>query len=789
MNSYKLSRHRYQFFWFFNNLLLLLLLVFVQPPESTYSEANTLPMFAPSGHFETNFLPEGSLSVANNNFIFVYDGGLMRSDNGGATWRTMTISANIVVPSPNFHNDKIVFASSSQGFILSFDQGYTWRSPQQPINFSAQQIVVSPRFVTDRTVYVISSGELKYSTDGGDHWQTKSLPIAAGIERLILAPSDESNQTLYLHLYHPDPGEYTLWRSLDGGTNWSRADIGLNTENGNYVYDLGAVSLNANHDLLFAATRLGVFASLDQGQVWHHLSTKVFSTLLVLPDVVTTQTFLGVELTTGQLYRTTDLGITWIPQLDNYFIRDSTISAHYEVDNTIVVRSRDRLWASTDRGASWQQKSGPLSTANYSRIYQIVLSPNYENDGTLFAAAQLSGGTTDDNHLLRSNNFGQTWSIHELSGTGYLQVAISPNFSNDGVVWVTRNEQLYRSTDGGIHWTLTATLPITPSVGQTRIQLSPNYANDQTIFVNHYLQGFYRSTNNGVTWSQLATDMSEAILRFVVSPGYPSDPTIYISINNEGLYRSTNDGATWQLVNPPGFRSEQEVVLSPNFTQDNTLFVIKGAGQGVYRSTNRGNTWTDVTGPYLNYDVRSLAISPRFTQDQTIVSGRNYGPLYISEDAGATWFQMDHLTGIGGIMHNQGGLALGYKGGLLQPIAGSNGIQFYQWPTHVRPPTSLGIPMIPNSPGPTILSYSLPQHDEEIHWTASEAIPWLTASPLEGTLTTPLILTVDHTATTFPASAHFTMQVYYSGRQMRSYIVPVRAFYASHHIYMPAIER
>src|SRR5690606_30395539 len=116
------------------------------------------------------------------------------------------------------------------------------------------------------------------------------------------------------------------------------------------------------------------------------------------------------------------------------------------------------------------------------------------------------------------------------------------------------------------------------------------------------------STDNGASWVQLITNMSNAITDFAISPGYPADPTLYLSVYNDGLYRSTNGGTSWNLLPQPDTPTSFAVALSPNFVQDNTLFIAENgnSGGGVYRSTNRGNTWTDVTGPYLAYFVHGL---------------------------------------------------------------------------------------------------------------------------------------------------------------------------------------
>src|SRR5690606_1597313 len=129
------------------------------------------------------------------------------------------------------------------------------------------------------------------------------------------------------------------------------------------------------------------------------------------------------------------------------------------------------------------------------------------------------------------------------------------------------------------------------------------------------------------------------------------------------------------------------------------------------------------------------------------------------------------------------------KNGLLQPIASFRSIYFYQWPTAIQPPTSIGIPLEPNSTEPGSIAIPLPQHEQEIHWAVTENIPWLTVSPATGTLLNPMVFTVDPTAVTIPASGTVNIGVYFSTKQAKFYTVPVYAFYANHHRFFPVVQR
>ncbi len=95
------------------------------------------------------------------------------------------------------------------------------------------------------------------------------------------------------------------------------------------------------------------------------------------------------------------------------------------------------------------------------------------------------------------------------------------------------------------------------------------------IFVNVFLNGFYRSTTDGSTWQSLP-----------LSPRYPydikvnNDDVVYASCS-EGVYRSTANGFEWSQINN-GFTDSSRVHCFA-FNTNNHIFA--GAEDGeVYRS-------------------------------------------------------------------------------------------------------------------------------------------------------------------------------------------------------------
>ncbi|MBS0661431.1 MAG: choice-of-anchor J domain-containing protein [Verrucomicrobia bacterium] len=156
---------------------------------------------------------------------------------------------------------------------------------------------------------------------------------------------------------------------------------------------------------------------------------------------------------------------------------------------------------------------------------------------------------------------------------------------------------LWYSSDSGASWNpvndFMANLAITSLV------MDPNnpdimYASTGEGFFNVDAirgAGIFKSTDAGVTWSQLsATNTSNFYYtnRIAISP----NGATLLAATSTGLFRSTDAGVTWNQVQATASRMTQ-VVFDPN---DSTKAVGVGYGSLAFYSTDSGATWTAATG-------------------------------------------------------------------------------------------------------------------------------------------------------------------------------------------------
>ncbi len=281
-------------------------------------------------------------------------------------------------------------------------------------------------------------------------------------------------------------------------------------------------------------------------------------------------------------------------------------------------------------------KQAPLamSPAGHA-IVGVLPSPDYTHDQTLLLLL-------DQGILLRSTDGGQQW--HQLRGglptaePLTLQVRFSPYYALDRTIFAAgyrnegRGEGVLRSTDGGNSWQ-----PRWQGLTHLRItdlRLSPRFGSDQTLWVKanyHQVvsgevgQSWQRSTDNGITWSVVATGTSESQLTQSLAslPDFPEQTAFNLPVRiregDHGLAYSPDHGESWLPIGLPLAEGEWVLTLLPAPT-----YAIDVAADGViyalsdyhlWRTSDNGRSWSrwqaTIQQPraYANA-LRVLEISP-----------------------------------------------------------------------------------------------------------------------------------------------------------------------------------
>ncbi len=262
-------------------------------------------------------------------------------------------------------------------------------------------------------------------------------------------------------------------------------------------------------------------------------------------------------------------------------------------------------------GLAWEEM-GPDDVGGRTRA--ILVDKN--NSNHLFAGG-VSGG------LWESDNAGLNWhivtAIRDLAGGAYLPISCITQSGN--TIYVGTGEPfsgtipgngVYKSTDNGVTWSHLASTSIptllTPGGGYTwsivaDIAVSPT--NPDHVFAALANSGLYQSTDGGTTWSKplaITSNTSAGCVKFGID-----DNLVYATINNNKIWRTNDGGVTWTNVTTstnlgllPGYGTSTriQIAIAPSDNNYTYLSCNSGSGciSGVFRTTDGGVTWTAILG-------------------------------------------------------------------------------------------------------------------------------------------------------------------------------------------------
>lgn len=228
-----------------------------------------------------------------------------------------------------------------------------------------------------------------------------------------------------------------------------------------------------------------------------------------------------------------------------------------------------------------------------------------------------------------SDDGGLTWHI---INTGYERLPESIGTDGNGT-WIMASwtkwgdgEQFYRSTDNGATWSGISGLMLD---GTRAVEYG-----DGVWIIGCQFEGdkLHRSTDGGLTWA--AIDHAFNGGSGVFSVATDGNGTWVATGSNlgpgqpPGLARSTDNGVTWTSITATG---TQGWAYSVNTNRNGKWFVGSENGRSIV-STDDGVTWTQ--GPTLPVPQTLWQVA---CNDGDIVGAATDGQLVISRDFGITW--------------------------------------------------------------------------------------------------------------------------------------------------------
>ena len=589
----------------------------------------------------------GAIAVAPSNPDVIYVGsgeadmrsdiaqgdGMYKSIDAGKTWTKigLTDSQQIgrVLVHPSDPSTVYVAAlghpygpNAERGVYRSRDGGSTWQkilgrndNDTGAIDLAFEpgnpSVIYAALWQTRRTpwsVYPPSNGPgggLFKTTDGGDHWTELRNGLPAKPGRIGIALSNANPRRVYAIV---DAEKGGMYRSDDAGATWTLASDDARIWGRGWYFG-GITAEPKNADVVYSCNTI-VLRSTDAGKTWIPIQGDPtgddFHQLWIDPDHPERR-ILGVDQGTVVSVNGGKTWSSWLNQPTGQFYH-------------VITDNRFPYWvygAQQDSGAAGvPSRTGNYQGINLMNFREVTAGGESDNIAPDPKDPEIIYGGRVEKLDTRTQ---QTQSIDPTIAypandrrTWTLPLVFSPR---DPKVLYFANQRLYRTDDGGIHWTiisqdLTREMPGTPS------NLDPATA-------------------------ALKPDPSGRLgVIYAISPSRLVDHDIWVGTDDGLVWRTRDEGRQWQKITPPALTpwSKVGIIETSHFDAETAYIAVDRHRLDdfkpyIYRTKDGGKTWQLI--------ANGLPIFVNVVREDPVRQGLLYAGtergMYVSFDDGENW--------------------------------------------------------------------------------------------------------------------------------------------------------
>jgi hypothetical protein len=568
-----------------------------------------------------------AVDPSNANILYAASdgGGVWKSTTGGTSWfPTMdqnTIdyaSINQVEVDPS--NGSTVYAvQRGTRLIKSIDGGLTWAVPYTSSPTTTKKFAIHP--TSSNIIVATSSSGIYRSTNGGASWT--SVLSATGLEDIATQPGNASV------MFASGSGTQCFWRSADAGLTWTnitsgitnsgRTLIGTSASNPHVVYLVqangsifGRMYKSIDGGLNFTTTVIGNTTGNNffgyepngvdtRGQAGHDMAIAVNPTN---ENEVHIAGIICWKSTNGGTSFTATTDWTW-----NNPIGYNHADVHFlkYFGSTLYSTSDGGVCKSINNADDWTYLWNGMGTR---QIYNISCAKT--DVGTIGCGAQ------DNGHAYRFN--GGPW--NQWLGADGMDVAISSTNASVAIAAIQYGD-LSRTTNGGISYS-----GITePGAGNWVTPLAWHPSNANTVFGGY--AGVFKSIDQGSTWTKISGNTISSNMNVLTIA--PSDANYIYGSVGATLYVTTNGGTTWSTYAIGATISS--ICVHPT-TPSKVYITTTATSNNVRVSTNSGATFTTISTGLPAIAARSVAVDDNV--EESIYVGMNSG-VYYKDNVNPNW--------------------------------------------------------------------------------------------------------------------------------------------------------
>lgn len=586
--------------------------------------------------------------------------GIWRSTDAGASWTNVSVELPIQSVSRLAMSGSTVYAATDHGLYVSSDAGTTFRrvsltgaaATLEPTG--VDQCAVAP---TDpQRVVIAAKGRLFLSTNGGTTWSSASNFQGTWWDlQWHVTRNDVAYGLVQMG------GHIAFARSTSGGVKFDTVGVGYPTPQSDRTMAralLGLTPANPSFVAVLIAGEIrngpsgvyGLYVSRDQGSTFEHrccgsvdgpeeVDTLTNKNLFAyapnengLGQVTWDMGFAVSTRDTSMMvaagifpYRSTNGGRSWtsLPPL------------HYDIQSASI--HGDTMWLTHDGGIAMSPNRGAMMLDRGTGISALeIWGFDQSHDGRIMTLGAYHMPIFIRDTAVYSNAPKiQGW--YAWSGADAMGANVNP----------VATEWLYAKPWSSVRAQRTQTSKVAPRGTDLGIDLGyitlTNVCVDPRIFTcivacDHATQSVVVSHDNGSSWSPLKT-FTNWVYRVRM---HPENGSYLLALGDQGLHRSTNGGMTWSEITPPAALRRGAGMQDMAYVGDDPqhLVVAFGGQQDlvkVLESTDGGQTWIDRSQGLPAFAVKTI-VARRGSSTELYV-GTSYG-VYVLRDVGQEWVRL-----------------------------------------------------------------------------------------------------------------------------------------------------
>ena len=529
-------------------------------------------------------------------------------------------------------------ATDTEMLFQSTDEGHSW----QETDYEGDAIADIACSSFDADIIYITDGSYVYkSEDAGDSFSelaSTSLPILDNNESITGIEVGYKADKPYAFISTADTdaadfGSIHLLSETDFGAKWTDLNVG------NYdIYSIACSPHFADDSQVIAVVtdEIHTYIINNYGSVGEWLdrvelledNTTSFAITAASDICFPTnfdqeyELFVGVVSAAGGDVYQADIDIAFDLGIDAGIISLDLVGAIGNIQLLAGENGAAKVWYSPDDGDSWE--SSDKAPSGDSLTY-VVMAPDFVNQRIAYA-----GTSGSESAFAYTGDGSITWNQLSLIDTTIatiIDLALSPSYSQDNTLfmlthYIGGDYSLWRSLSGGARWERVFTSTLANANRLDLVEFSPRYGNSSQVVFTAGTSGtdsaIWKSTDNGQSFSSLRIAPSTLDIWAVVD-----DDTLFVGgydSSNGLVYRTTNSGLSYSDGIIVGSQPLNSIALSPAYVEDETILVGNTAGW-VYWSEDDGISFeplpADAVSPPLT-DSIAVAFDPKFGSNSTV---------------------------------------------------------------------------------------------------------------------------------------------------------------------------